>query len=196
MSKLIFHSAEIAEIRRLLDGAAEDPLRAPALMARAREVAYAVSQAPYSASRLFLPGLMFPCTTVIEVPNIPLVAGPGTSNPVPIEVRSPGVMVGMLGCSLPNNDQIERAQLAFQMTLENVWKFASTGDNATGAFASFATFGIVTPWMPVMIPVRGTGGFSVQFRNTALAPVQPVFNLAFLQGKEALVACGFNLEAP
>jgi hypothetical protein len=196
MSKLIFHSNEIAEIRRLLDQAAEDPARAPSLMRRAREISYAVSQAPYSASRLFLPGLMFPATTVIEVSNIPLVLAGTTSNPVPIDIRSPGVLVGLMGASLPNNDQVERAQLAFQLTLENVWKFASTGLDASQAFASYATFGIVTPWLPVMIPVRGTGGFSCQFRNTGPGSIQPVFNLGFLQGKEALSACGFGLESP
>ncbi len=189
--------SDLRELNKLLDEANADPGQAPRIMRQARDIAQRMGRAePYPGSRLYLPGLMLPATTIIEVPGIGTVAGPSTSQTFSIDIRTPGVVVGLLGVTLPNADSIEKAALGFQLTLENKWKFASTGDNAQDAFASYGTFGVLTPWMPVLLPVRGTGGWSVQFQNTSSSGIQPIFNLAFLEGKEALRSCGFETELP
>jgi len=185
-------------LRRLVTQAAEDPVSAPALAREAREVADEMArETPYSGSRLYLPGLSMPCTTIIEVQDIPQVEPGTTSENVQINIRTPGVVVGLLGATLPNADTVEKASLAFQLTVEAKWSFASDGQNTDSAFASYSTFGLITPWTPVMIPCRGSGGWSVRFRNAAGGdPIVPIFNLAFLEGWSALAECGFSTDRP
>jgi len=182
-------------LRRHLDAAEADPAGLRAHLRRAREAALEISGEPYETSRVYLPGLSFPATAVLEIPGIPIVAPGTTSANVPISLRTPGVVVGLLGATLPNADMIERASLGFQLTTEASWSFASDGEQDRSSFASFTMFGFgVSPWVSVMIPSRGSGGWSVAFRNNGVNPIQPIFNLAFLEGEEALHRCGFELS--
>jgi hypothetical protein len=182
-------------LRRALDAAQQDPASAPLHLRRAREAAMEISGEPYDTSRMYLPGLSFPASVLLEIPGIPIVAAGTTSPNVPISLRTPGVVVGLLGATLPNADLIERSSLGFQLTTEASWALASNGENSNNAFASFSSFGLgVTPYLPVMIPSRGSGGWSVSFRNNGFSDIQPIFNLAFLEGEEALRRCGFTLS--
>jgi hypothetical protein len=185
----------VMALRRHLDAAEADPTQVRAHLRRAREAALEISGEPYETSRMYLPGLSFPASAVLEIPGIPLVQ-PGTTSPnVPISLRTPGVVVGLIGATLPDADFIERSSIAFQLTTEASWSFASNGENNSGAFATFAMFGFSTsPCVPVLIPSRGSGGWSVTFRNNGSAAIQPIFNLAFLEGEEALLRCGFDVK--
>jgi hypothetical protein len=177
------------ELRTILDRASRDPRYAVECIDEARRVAAKLALAPYSSSKQYLPGTYLPATNIIEVTGIPAVAPGTTSPPIQIQIKTPGVVVGLMAATRPNGDSVERVGMSYQLTLEEMKSFVSNGEQTQGAFASFAGFSITAPWLPVMLPARGSGGWSVTFRNLGAAAVTPVFNLGFLQGEEALFRC-------
>lgn len=167
---------------------ARSPEAVEAALERARALVEDMSILPYNASRVYLPGLSLPATQIITVEGIPSLAGGVTSGPIPLSIDTPGVVVGLIGATLPNNSPATNAAMSFQLSLEQTYTI-NTGANAPG-FTSFAVFGDRSQWMPTLLPARGSGGWTMRFANAAGADTAtPIFHLAFLQGVRALEYC-------
>lgn len=178
------------QLQQILQRAQRDPSYAVQCIDEAQMLARRLAIAPYNSSKLYLPGLYLPCTGIVEVSGIPTLAPGVTSQPIPINIKTPGVVVGLMAATGPLADNAERVSMSVQLTLEEQVKFASNGFETEGHFASFSGWGQNSPWFAVMIPARGSGGWSATFRNSSAAlTIQPVFNLAFVQGEEALWRC-------
>jgi hypothetical protein len=177
--------------------AGTDPLRALAAIKKIQALAGTMSDAPYTLSRLYCPGLYMPCDSVINVPGIEVLpAGDSTSNAIPIVLKTPGVIVGIHaaffavpqeGQSLPAGNPA--AGLAFQLSLESTKSFASDGDNTQGVFAALSMFSEWNVWTPTMLPVRGAGSWSLYLQNNLPCDVQIIFMLAQIMGKDLYRAC-------
>jgi hypothetical protein len=184
-------SRAIDELKELLARGSADPVEALRAVKRAHEIACVLSDAPYSSSMSYLPGCFLPSTKVIEVPGMVPVAA-GTELDFPVQIQTPGVCVGMLGAVLEASSANSPGIFAgtkFQLNLEQERFYASDG-NSNAARASFSMFGANAPtFVPVLIPSRGSGNWIVTIRNDNAFQVTPVFNFAFLEGRQYLDLC-------
>lgn len=168
---------------------AKDPSHVEMALNRARGMVAEMSALPYNASRVFLPGLSLPATRIINVSQIPQVAAGTTSAVVQLPLTTPGVIVGVIGGTKPTNSPTEAAFTGWQLMMEQSYTVNVTG-NSPG-FTPFLCFGDRQQWMPMLLPVSGAGGWSMQFSVDAGAPasITPVFSLAMLDGKKAFDWC-------
>lgn len=180
----------VDRILALIERGKKDPAFAIGCLEEVQSIAMRLSAAPYSASKMFLPGMYLPCTEIIEVDGIPDIAPNTFANNIKIKINTPGVVVGLMGATGPLGDFAERNAISYQLTIEEQKSFVSNGESVQGSYASFAGFAPQAPWNAVMLPVRGNGGWSLSLRNTsATLTIKPIFNLALLQGTDALFCC-------
>jgi len=167
-----------------------------------RTLSEALSVASPDSARYFLPGTSTPASEIYTVGNFGPIAPGGNSLANPFQISRPGVAVGLLitGRGLGGlTIEEEAANLEWQLTRENTEQTAANiSSNAPGSaggsgFASVANCSRFVPWIPLLIPARGSGTWNLEIRNIHPGePISAVANLAFLRGDDAFYsACAF-----
>lgn len=163
------------------------PTRAIELVPRLRELSGVFGKLPIQASRMFLPGLNLPANQLLVLPNVPNLAAGGTeSGQIPLQLQTPGLIVGVWGAvSVTNTDEL-KTNTGFQIRRDQSWALVGNG-SANNAFASMGMFTSTCPWYPLLWPVSGNSQLTVQFRNdNAGTAVTPRMQFAFLAATRAL----------
>lgn len=157
-----------------------------------RTLAEALSTAAPNAGRYFVPGTSTPASEIYTLGNFGPI-GPGLSIQNPFQITKTGVAVGLLitgrGLGGLTIDE-EAANLEWQLVRESTTTTAAniSTNNPGGAngFASVAGMSRLVPWLPILIPARGAGTWTLEVRNIHPGePISVVANLAFLAGEEA-----------
>lgn len=168
-----------------------------------RELAQRMAGATPASARYFAPGLSVPASTIYTVGEIGAIA-PGTVADTQFQIPRPGVAVGLLisgrGLSGLTLDE-EAANLGWQLTREatisTVASISSTNNAAVPQFASVRGMTSQWPWLPLIIPARGAGVWTLSVRNNHPAePISVVANLAFLEGTDAYHRACVELTQP
>lgn len=156
-----------------------------------RELAQRMAGATPQSARYFAPGLSVPASTIYSVGDLGTIA-PGTVSDTSFQIPRPGVAVGLLisgrglgGLTLDEEAANLEWQLVREATISTAASVAVTQPAAPG-FASVRGLTSQWPWMPLIIPVRGAGTWTLSVRNIHPAePIAVVSNLAFLEGSDA-----------
>lgn len=186
-----------------LRGLIEDALAAPVDALRStramRELANLLAQAPAEKARYFLPGLSWPASKILTVGQLGAIAPGSLPQDTSIQIQSPGVVVGIMISGRGLSDlsmEVEAANLTWQLTRESSIATAANVTQATSAgaadgYASVRGMTSCWPWMPLVIPARGAGGWTISIRNIhPTERITPLVNIAFLDGLEAYeLAC-------
>lgn len=168
-----------------------------------RELAQRMAGATPASARYFAPGLSVPASTIYTVGEIGAIA-PGTVADTQFQIPRPGVAVGLLisgrGLSGLTLDE-EAANLGWQLTREatisTVASISSTNNAAVPQFATVRGMTSQWPWLPLIIPARGAGVWTLSVRNNHPAePISVVANLAFLEGTDAYHRACVELTQP
>jgi len=166
-----------------------------------RALAQRMSGATPESARYFAPGLSVPASTIYSIGALGSIA-PGTQADTQFQIPRPGVAVGILisgrGLSGLTIDE-ESANLEWQMTREatisTAASIASSQPNGPG-FASVRGMTSQWPWLPMIVPVRGAGVWTLSVRNIHPAePISVIANLAFLEGNDAYHRACVELSA-
>lgn len=186
-------------------------LATPADMVRSQRAMEAIAgllaEAPDNRARYFQPGLMWPASkfyTIGEWPAIP----PGVTQPNTFQISQPGVVVGILisgsytdgVVSLEEQASLLTFQLDREATVDLSGNISQSTNTAQNGYMSARAMSCQLPWMPVLLPSKGSGVWTINIRNNASAggpSIKPICNLGFLQGPEAYHrACALLTEMP
>jgi hypothetical protein len=157
-----------------------------------RALADALGGVSPKAARYFAPGLSVPASEIFSIGLNQSIA-PGTSIDGTFQISRPGVVVGLLlsdrGLGALTLDE-EAANLEWQLTRENTITTAANISTLPGAggpgFASARGMTSQWPWLPLVVPARGAGTWTLTVRNIHPGePISVVANLAFLGGVDA-----------
>lgn len=182
--------AATSTVAELVEGLIGDTGDALGRVRTLRALAARMSSMTPDSARYYMPGLSVPASTIYSVGELGAIA-PGTQADTQFQIPRPGVAIGLLisGRGLSLDLDTEAANLQWQLTREatisTAAAIASSQPNGPG-FASVRGMTSQWPWMPMIIPVRGAGVWTLTVRNIHPAePISVVANLAFLEGADA-----------
>lgn len=166
-----------------------------------RELAQRMSGATPQSARYFAPGLSVPASTIYSIGDLGSIA-PGTQVDAQFQIPRPGVAVGLLisgrglgGLTLDEESANLQWQLVRELTIATAANASTTQPGAVG-FASVRGMTGQWPWLPLIVPVRGAGVWTLSVRNIHPAePISVVANLAFLEGTDAYSRACVELSA-
>lgn len=172
----------VRSLAKLLQTALARPGAAEEVLREAEAIALDLSALPAGEARLNLPGLVLPCSNVLQVQGFGAVA-PGSDVSQRLEIGTPGVVVGVLFGSR-ENDGADLGALSYQISFDGTQRFAFNGGSESGFVSGLAHCENMR-WLPSMIPARGSGSWTIQVRNDSAATTYtPIMNFAFLRGRE------------
>lgn len=168
-----------------------------------RELAQRMAGATPASARYFAPGLSVPASTIYTIGEVGSIAPGATADPT-FQIPRPGVAVGLLisgrGLGTLTLDE-EAANLGWQLTREasisTVAAISTVGTPVAPQFASVRGMTSQWPWLPLIVPARGAGVWTLSIRNNhPTEPISVVANLAFLEGTDAYHRACVELTAP
>lgn len=166
-----------------------------------RALAQRMSGASPETARYFAPGLSVPASTIYSIGDLGTINA-GTQADTQFQIPRPGVAVGILisgrglaGMTLDEEAANLQWQLTREATISTAASIASSQPNGPG-FASVRGMTSQWPWLPLIVPVRGAGVWTLTVRNIHPAePIAVVANLAFLEGADAYHRACVELSA-
>lgn len=167
-----------------------------------RALSQRLSGASPETARYFAPGLSVPASTIYSIGDLGSIA-PGTQADTQFQIPRPGVAVGLLisgrglsGMTLDEESANMEWQLTREATISTAAAIATSQTNGPG-FASVRGMTSQWPWLPMIVPVRGAGVWTLSVRNIHPAePIAVIANLAFLEGSDAYHRSCIELSAP
>lgn len=179
---------QIAELVSLLDKMARNPAAVPGVLAQAQALAENLAQLPFGAQKIYAPGLSMPADKIIEVQNIPPVAGQDAEEAPAFQISRPGVVVGILAGARQGSSAL--GWLDYQILFEGSESMSFNGQSQPG-FTSMLGHSPLCPWLPVLLPASGSSTWTIKVRNADVPAnvYTPIMNFAFLSGETILRRC-------